>query len=289
MKEEKCSEFNIKVVKKIFNDIKDKIKENVNILHNSINNDNEEFLEKFEYKNLLDIVENVEKEEWIIEKNDKTKIYSGGSNIGVCYNGVPEITLYSILKALKTNNNITFFEEKDIHKTSKLLVDFVKEICKLNGYIVKFDIIKYEKFSEVLKVFQDFNILIFVNEEFKYLEFLKNNKNGIKTIYSNYGTIELYLDDKNLKETLLKMDDYVYYNNMNLEIYKDENVEDVVFKINAKLSNNCAVIFTKDKGKAYYFIKHVNSEKIFVNKNPEKDNRFFIKDEELLMEKRIFI
>lgn len=284
-----CSDFNIKIVKKIFDNIKKEIKENVSSLHNSISNDNKEFFENFEYKNLLEIVENVEKEEWLIEKSSNTKIYTGIGNIGVCYNGTPEITLYMILKALKTNNNITFLKEKNLHKTSEILIDIAKKVCKSNNYDVNFGVLKYEKISELCNDSLDFDMVIFINENQNYLEFLQNDKNVIKTICKNYGKIELYLDDKNLKDILLKMDDYVYKNNIELEIYKDEKIEDAVSKINTKINNDCAVIFTKDKEKAYYFIKHINAEKIFVNKNPEQDNKFWMKDEEFLVEKRVFI
>ena len=101
--------------------------------------------------------------------------------------------------------------------------------------------------------------------------------------------MSLYLDDKNLKDELLKMDEYVFNNNVELDLIKEIDVKEAVERINKNIDNYAAVIFTKDTKKAYYFIENVKAKQIFVNRNPDKDYVFEIDDEILTYLKRIFI
>ena len=96
-------------------------------------------------------------------------------------------------------------------------------------------------------------------------------------------------DYSNLKNTLLEIDNYVYDNNIELEVYKDKNVKEVVEQINIGKHNYCAVIFTKNKEDAYYFIKNVKAEKIFVNKKLSVEYEFELSDEDLTICKKIYI
>lgn len=281
--------FNITVAKQIVFDIEERIRKDVALFHNYIDQDNKKFLEKFQFSKLLDAMDRINKESWIMEENKKTKIYCGIGNIGVCHKCNADVVLYFILKALKTNNNIIFFEENEIHKTTQSLIDIANEECKKNKYSVNFEVVKYNKISEISSNVNNFNMFIFVNELDKYLDFIARNQNDMKIICSNYGTMDLFLDQKDLKDTLLQIDDYVYKNNIELELYKNESVIDVVKEINVSRNNYCAVIFTKSKEDAYYFIENVKAEKVFVNKNPAIEYEFELSDEEVTICKSIYI
>lgn len=283
------SKFNITIVKQIVVNIEERIKKDVAIFHNYIEQDNKNFFEKFQFSKLLTAIDRINEESWIMERNNKAKIYYGIGNIGVCHKCNADLVLYLMLKALKTENNIVFFEEDEIHKTTQKLIDIVKEECMKNKYKVNFEVLKYNKISEFSSNVSNFNMFIFVNELDKYLDFLARNQNDMKIICSNYGTMDLYLDQKDLKDTLLQIDDYVYKNNIELELYKNESVVDVVKKINVGRNNYCAVIFTKSKEDAYYFIENVKAEKVFVNKNPFTEYEFELSDEEVTICKRIYI
>lgn len=283
------SKFNITIVKQLIINIEKRIKENVALFHNCIEQDNEKFFEKFEFSKLLTAVERINKESWIMEQNTKNKIYCGIGNIGVCHKCNADVILYLILKALKTNNNIVFFEGDDIHQTTQKLIDIANEESKKTKYKVNFEVVKYNKISEFSNDVNNFNMFIFINELDKYLDFLARNQNDMKIICSNYGTMDLYLDQKDLKDTLLQIDDYVYRNNIELELYKNESVREVVKKINIRRNNYCAVIFTKNKDDAYYFLENVKAEKVFVNRNPSTEYEFELSDKEVTICKRIYI
>ena len=280
------NEFNIKTVKNLFYNIEKKIKENVGLFFECIEKDNNNLIERFDYSRIKKTIDRINSEEWIIEKNINANIYCGIGNIGACIKGKPDILLYLILKALKTNNNIVLFEE-EIHETSKMIVDIINKECEKIGYNKTVKLCKYNSITDIVD--GKFNIVIFINELQKYLDFSSRKQNVDKIIYSNYGTMDLYLEDKSMKEELIATDDFIYKNEIEIEIHKNKDIKEVVKNINICNHNYCAVIFTKNKEYAYYFIKNVKAEKIFVNKNPKNDYEFTLKDEELILDKEIFI
>lgn len=283
------SKFNMETVKQIIEDIESAIKENVLSIRNTLNEDNENFLEKNEFSKLLDVIDDIKKEEYVLSKNSSKVIYAGIGNIGVFYNGRPDLFLYLAIKALKTNNNIVLFEKEEQYKTTELLKKIIKNVYEKNNYRLCIETAKLNQLSEVSGEISKFDLFVFINEQQKYRDFCAKNKNGVKTICSNYGTMDLFLADKQLENRLLEMDDYIYDNNIDLEIYKNDTVENVVKIINSRKNNYCAVIFTSDKKDAYYFIQNVNSKKVFVNKNPDKEYSFSIADEEFVMCKNVYI
>lgn len=284
----KICKFDIKVVKEIIGNIDFEIRKNVGVLFSSIDDDNKNFYESEMYSKIISILNQLNKEGYIMERNTRDVVYDSLGNIGVFYNGQPEIFLYMTLKALKTHNNITFFEEDEIHRTTKILLDIINRICKKNEYDISINIKRFEKFSEIYEYKDNIDKYIFINKYENYIDFTNKIRNK-EIIYSSYGTMTLYLDDKNLRDTLMEIDEFVFKNNINLDLVKGDNIIEIVEKINSNIDNFCTVIFTKDSKKACYFIENIKSKNIFVNKNPDKDYVFSIDDNELTMRKKIYI
>lgn len=282
------SKFNKKTVSIIINDVEEKIKSNVGALHLAVNKDNDEYSETEVFSTLVDTIDRIKKEDWVLGKNSKNIMYEGTGNIAVISESKPEICLYMILKALKTNNSIAFFIGDKIHETSKMLIQYIDEICKKNKYEFNIDFMEYKDVKQVIDYADYFNTYIFINKSEDYFKFTEKvyDKN---VIYSSYGTMSLYLDDKNLKDELLKMDEFVFNNNIDLDLIKDMSVEEAVEKINKNIDNYSAIIFTKDNKKAYYFIENTKAKQIFINKNPYKEYLFDIEDEKLTKFKKIYI
>ena len=284
----KICKFDIKVVKEIIGNIDFEIRKNVGVLFSSIDDDNKNFYESEMYSKIISILNQLNKEGYIMERNTRDVVYDSLGNIGVFYNGQPEIFLYMTLKALKTHNNITFFEEDEIHKTTKILLDIINRICKKNEYDISINIKKFEELSEIYEYKDNIDKYIFINKYENYIDFTNKIRNK-EIVYSSYGTMTLYLDDKNLRDTLMEIDEFVFKNNINLDLVKGDNIIEIVEKINSNIDNFCTVIFTKDSKKACYFIENIKSKNIFVNKNPDKDYVFSIDDNELTMRKKIYI
>lgn len=274
------SKFDLQTVKNIFSDLEQVIKENVLTLHRSIEEDNNTYHEKTEFSKIYEIIERVKSEEWILTKSTKTMYYQGIGNIGMCYNGNPDIFLYMALKSIKTNNNIIFFENEETHVTNLLLQKFIEKVCRQNNYDICIKNIQYKEVSEFVNA-KKFDMFIFMNEQQKYLDFCARNQAPIKIICSNYGTMDLFLAEEKLEKRLFEVDEFASKNNIDMEIYRNDTVENIVKKINLRKNNYCAVIFTTNMNDAYYFLENVDAQKVFINSNPGKDYNIFIDDKEL--------
>lgn len=286
--EKEQSKFNTKVVKEIFDKIETEIKSKVGPLHMAVSEDNNEFSETQEYSKLLDTISRAKKEEWIMDNNSKTTIYEGLGSIGVISNDTSDCSLYLILKALKTHNKLVLFVEDKIHEVTKKIIEIVNNVCKEEKYNTYIDYYEYKDFKEIYDYSEYCETVIFVSNIDKYFEYTDKVKDK-NIIYSSYGTMSLYLDDKNLKDELLSMDEYVFNNNIDLDLIKEVSVEEAVDRINKNIDNYAAVIFTKDTKRAYYFIENVKAKQVFVNRNPDKDYIFEVADRDFIYKKNIYI
>ena len=180
-----------------------------------------------------------------------------------------------------------FFVEDRIHDTSKKIIEIVREICKKNNYNFSSDYVEYKSIGQLCEYSDYFNLYVFIDKLDYYLKFKSKVHNNL--IYSSYGKMSLYMDDRDLKDELSQMDKFVFDNNINLDLIKEVPVQEAVERINKNLDNYCVVIFTKDTKKAYYFIENVKAKQIFVNKNPYMNYKFDIDEEKLVIRKRIYI
>ena len=282
-----CSKFDFKKVRNILDQIEKHIKDNVGPMVSLINEDNSLFCENYSYTKLIETIDRINKEPWILEKRSKHLLIDGIGNLGVIYNGNPEILVYLSLKALKTNNNIIFFQSDENRKINNYIINSINTILEKNNYKAVITIEEMENKKDITKYKNYLNTIICIGEIMEY----NNLKELVKTdiIYSAYGTLSLYMDDKDLRNTLLDMDEYIFKNNLILDLYKDQDVKDVIQKINEKGESFCAVVFTKDIKKAYYFIENVDSQNVYVNKNPFKNYVFYIDDRKIVKIKNVII
>ena len=123
--EEKQSRFNNTVVKNIFDKIENQIKSSVGPLHMAVSEDNKEFSETQEFTKLLDTIKRAKNERWVMDDNSKTVMNEGRGSIAAITNDITDVSLYLILKALKTNNKIVLFVEDKIHEVTKKIIEIV--------------------------------------------------------------------------------------------------------------------------------------------------------------------
>lgn len=282
------SKFNIDIVKKIFEDIDTILKEKLGAIHMAIRQDNREFLENSEYLKILDVVNRALSEDWIMQNSNTRVRYDSIGSIGIVSDGRPDVVLYMVLKALKTHNNIVFYAEEEKHESTDMIIKIVKKACEINKYKVFIDYLDYNSVDELNKYVKNIKQFIFINKYADFKKFKRKNPE-VSILYSSYGTMSLYLDDKNLKDTLLQMDEYVFNNNIELDLLKDMSVKEAIETINSNEDNYCSVIFTKDSKKAYEFVDGVKSKQIFINKNPGSEYKFQIDDSSFVIKKEIFL
>ena len=282
------SKYNIKLVNEIFDKIENQIKTSVGPLHMAVSEDNKEFSETQEYSNLISTINRAKEEDWIMKNNSKTLMYDGLGSIAAVTDDRSDVSLYLILKALKTHNNLVLFVNDKVHEVTKKLIEIVNKICKEDSYNTYIDYYEYKDFKEIYDYSDYFETIVFVSNIDKYFEYTDKVKDK-NIIYSSYGTMSLYLDDKNLKDELLSMDEYVFNNNIDLDLIKEVSVEEAVDRINKNIDNYAAVIFTKDTKRAYYFIENVKAKQVFVNRNPDKEYIFEVADRDFIYKKNIYI
>lgn len=282
-----CSKFDLKKVKSILEQVEKSIKGNVGPMVSLINEDNKLFGESYSYTKLLEVIDRANKEPCFFEKRSKCLLVEGIGTLGVAYSGNPELLLYLSFKALKTNNNIIFFQKDDDRKINNYIINTINTVLEKNNYNAVIIIEKIDTYKDITKYEKYLNSIICIGEITEY----DNLKDVIKTniIYSAYGTLSLYMDDKELRNILLDMDEYIFKNNLILDLYKDEDVKDVIQKINEKGENFCSVIFTKDVKKASEFIENVDSQNVYINKNPFKNYNFYLDDSAIIKTKNIII
>lgn len=102
------SKYNKNVVEKIINDVEEQLKRNVGALHLAISKDNSTYSETEGYSKLISTINNIRKEDWIMDKTSNTTVYEGIGNIAVVASCQPEICLYMLLKALKLTIMLCF-------------------------------------------------------------------------------------------------------------------------------------------------------------------------------------
>lgn len=279
--------FDITLAKKILQDIRDTFELNKENISKLIDEDNSSFAEKNSLDCLQEVISRVIGEKWGLEKSSKNSIANGIGTIGVICDGNLEVFFYMCLKAIKTNNRMLIFETKEIHKTAKFIISIIDEICKKYGYLVSIKIVEIDEYKAISKYDDSVDKYIIVGEQ----ELFRRASIGIrkKVIYSAYGTVNLFLDDKSLEEVLVKIDDFVYDNDIKLNLYKGEDVQKIVEQINNSKEDYCSVIFSKDIEKIKVFTEFVNSEMIFINKNPVDEYKFTIDDLKFVRIKRIFL
>ena len=282
----KCN-FNVTTVKNILSEIKLQITQHNLEIINLINDDNNTYMEQTSIEKLIELVDKLQNEKWCLEKSTNKNIVDGVGNIGVIYNSNVYVFLYLCLKALKTHNNITFFKTSSLHKLEQLLIHLVTESIKKYNYVANVNIVQLDDIKSISSYDYAIDKYICVGEHKLYNDYYKYVSKEI--VYSAYGTISVYMDDKTLKDELLKLDDFVFENDLKLNLYTDEGIDEVVKLINSSKENYCSIIFSKDIEKVKRFINEINSENIFVNKNPFKEYCFELDDIFFIKIKKVYI
>lgn len=282
----KCN-FDVNTVKSIFNEIKLQITQHNLEIINLINDDNNTYMERTSLEKLMELIDRIQNEKWCLEKSTNKNIVDGVGNIGVIYNSNVYVFLYLCLKALKTHNNITFFKTTPLHKLEQLLIHLVTGSAKKHNYFANMNIVQLDDIKKITSYDDVIDKYICVGERKLYDDYYKYVSKEV--VYSAYGTIAVYMDDKTLKDELLKLDDFVFENDLKLNFYTNKDVDKVVNLINDTKEHYCCVIFSKDIEKVKSFINQINADKIFVNKNPFKEYYFELDDVHFIKIKKVYI
>ena len=213
------------------------------------------------------------------------KIKDGFGNIAVMYNGDPYVTLKMLISSLRTHNNVVFFT-KNFKTLNDLLIESINIVTKELKYTERIAVLQtnFSK-NDIIKKQNGFNLLVYIGNKRDFQTVSKQL--NIPSVFRGYGSIDVFIDDKSYKETLLDIDDFAYENNIKVNYFYNTDIDETIAYINKYNLNDCFAVFTKNSELAYKFINSIKSKNIFINKNPFVNYEFDLNENQLVYTKNI--
>ena len=277
----KQNTFSRNLIKQILLDVKGTIRTNNSILLDAINYDykNEGF--KCNLPKISSIVSEICSEPILMTGNISGKtIIDGYGSIGIVYNGSPEVTLTTLLVALKTHNNIILFSDNNL-KTNTVLVELFLQVLKKNNYNCNI-ILENNTYSSIISYENMLDKILFIGNKYEYVKLRKSINIPIE--YNGYGYISIISETNNDLIENIRM--FCLNNYINLELYI-ENFEDAFIKVNELRINQTVVIFSNNKKDIINATIKIKTSELYINKNPLVNYKFKIDQKSFLTKKTI--
>ncbi len=187
-----------------------------------------------------------------------------------------------ILKGLKTHNKIILCDKNNL-EINKVIVNMVKEIIIKNNYYT--DVINItNNYDDIYSLQEMIDKIIYIGNKCDYIEFRK--RLYINTEYNGYGYIALFYDDDEKERIVQNIQLYCLSNFFDIDVFHN-NIDNAIAHINYLANNETTVIFSKNKENLIKFMLDIKSDKIYINKSPLADYKFYISDESLIRKKQI--
>lgn len=223
---------------------------------------------KLEIDQLIKIIENTKKQEYL-PKFSKKEIVDGIGKIALVNTNNPYMIFSFILSCICTNNSLCIILEEKLLASNIAIIELIRkslENLKYDSNIVQFKEIINEE--DIIQEQNNYDLIYYLGNKEEYLNFIK--RIHVDTKFENFGEIYVYVDSGDFKEELLNIDKYAYKNEINVVYYKSNLEKSLELMNKCNNINKVSIIFTKNIENAYEFIKKIKSEKIYINKNPEE-------------------
>ena len=281
------TEYNFKAskVEKILEKFSILIEKNKISFDNAIKKDSKSNNQKIEFDRIINIVKNYKKDMPILPSFSAKTIKDGFGNIAVMYNGDPYVTLKMLISSLRTHNNVIFFTN-NFKTLNDLLIESINIVTRELNYTERIAVLQ-NNFSknDIIKKQNAFNLLVYIGSK---RDFQAVNKQlNIPSVFRGYGFIDVFIEDKSFKETLLDIDDFAYENNIKVNYFHNTDIDQTIDYINKYNLNDCFAVFTRNSELAYKFINSIKSKNIFINTNPFINYEFDLNENQLVYTKNI--
>ena len=281
------TEYNFKVAKieKILEKFSILIEKNKASFDNAIKKDSKTNSQKIEFDKIINIINTYKKDMPMLPFFTPKTIKDGFGNIAVMYNGDPYVTLKMLISSLRTHNNVVFFTN-NFKTLNDLLIESINIVTKELNYTERISALQ-TNFSKnnIIKKQNCFNLLVYIGSK---RDFQAVNKQlNIPSVFRGYGFIDIFIEDKSFKNTLLDIDDFAYENNIKVNYFHDTDISQTIDYINKYNLNDCFAVFTKNSDLAYKFINSIKSKNIFINTNPFINYEFDLNENQLVYTKNI--
>lgn len=281
------TEYNFKAskIEKILEKFSILIEKNKISFDNAIKKDSKSNNQKIEFDRIINIVKNYKKDMPILPSFSAKTIKDGFGNIAVMYNGDPYVTLKMLISSLRTHNNVIFFTN-NFKTLNDLLIESINIVTRELNYTERIAVLQ-NNFSknDIIKKQNAFNLLVYIGSK---RDFQSVNKQlNIPSVFRGYGFIDVFIEDKSFKETLLDIDDFAYENNIKVNYFHNTDIDQTIDYINKYNLNDCFAVFTRNSELAYKFINSIKSKNIFINTNPFINYEFDLNENQLVYTKNI--
>lgn len=239
------------------------IKENENIIK-ALNEIDRKYYDKL--VNIKDFIK-------IIESYKDKKQENLNKNILCIYNGNPEITLKLCLEAVILKTNFILNIQDFMVGINKIIVELVNKVLKeFNIEIFLFNLLTI---SEIKKLEEKVDKILCIGNT---NEFIKLSQVGLyKLDFYPYKSLEIYCENDELEELQKMIYDYSMLNQYEVEVFVQDDIDNIIGQINEFGNGYCAVLLSKNKEHIKKFQEEVDSEIVCINENPYNKIIFDIK------------
>lgn len=175
-------------------------------------------------------------------------------------NGNPYITLILCMQALSQNIRLT--------------INVQDTMIALNGAIVKIFSSNFRDDAPTLKEYMsprefigsDADDIVVIDDKTKF-NYLKDEL-GIKVRYMSLLNVELYTNSEDMSSLTDTISEYCNQSFINLDIHKDESIDEFVKQTNKYEGGNVALILDKDPVYQADIYDKLDGKQVYVNCNP---------------------
>lgn len=250
-------------INKIIEEYKKSIIKNETIITKLYNIDKKYCDIEFNIEKTIELLEMYKKEEPIEAINKKL--------VCVTYYANPYITINLCIQSLLKKTAIITLTEDGLTETNMILIKIFNQVLE------DFKICKMIETKELNEEEKTYILLhqintICVGNTNTYWYFKKNDKNELK--YIRFKNMAIYSDDNDYLDLQLELYNYAVKNGIEAEIYDD--LEQFIGCTKNDDTLEFMIVFAKDDKVKENLRKNLEEEKLYINKNPLKNETFKI-------------
>lgn len=250
-------------ISKVIESYKKSIIENEESIKKMYNIDKKDCNINFNIKKAIDLLETYKIKEPIKKVNKQV--------ICVTYYANPYITINLCIQALLEKTAIIVLTEHGLANTNMILIKMFNQvledfkICRM----IENEELNKEKKDYILK--HPINVICVGNTN-TYCYFKKNNKKELK--YVPFKNMAIYCDDEDYLDLQLELYKYAVKNGIEAEVYDD--VDEFIECTQNDYKLEYLIAFIKDEKTKEILERELGKEKLYINKNPFKNESFKI-------------
>ncbi len=248
--------------------------------------------DKFEFETFIDLLQHYFSKDYLYHNELETVNYEGHIakkiyvSKGICGLTIQNNNLYAVVEILLSNllcHNITILnlESDRNYGTIKIIADIINVVIYNLLGIKAIIIITRERYEQFENTNDNYDFMIFVGNN----KFLKSRIYDctIPYIYYCYNDYKIIYSN----EEHLSLIDKQLLDNDNVNLYKYDNIKEIVKNLNSNY-NYCCAVLTNNTDDLSYFANNVKSKFVFLNSFPFIQRNLEIELNDLLDIKIVF-